>query len=130
MTPVARQGGRFESVGLRLDDDGVKVQPANFSLTFGAAHAGKPVWVHPVDGGTVDGQPGGRFVTLGADGALAGVFLPLAEAGLYHLVVRLEDVQSALPFWVLRARELSGPASPVELVPVATATPNPVAGPQ
>lgn len=116
LAPIARQGGRFESVGLLLADNGAGVLPAALALNFGAAAAGKKVWVQPVDGGTLDGQPGGRFVTLGVGGTLAAVFQPPAETGLYHVLVRLEDIQSALPFWVLRARDLNGPASPAELV--------------
>lgn len=106
LTP-ARQGGRHEPISLRGQALSGKAQPAAVALRFDPARAGANVWVHPVDGGTVDGKPDGRFLTLGSDGVLSFSFqTPLGRSDVFHVVVRLDNVETVLPFEVPDPDEL------------------------
>lgn len=96
LQPAHRGGGHFQSVALALTATGA--QPAAVGLRFPGEHAGKKLWAQPVDGGLIGGQPGGRFVNVGPGGAVDFTFQAPAQPGAYHVVVRLDTVQTELRF--------------------------------
>ncbi len=80
---------------------------ATVTLQFAANNAGKSVWVQALDGGTINGTPGGRFLELDAAGALAFLFQAPAASARYQITVRLDNVESLLAFAVYDPAQLS-----------------------
>lgn len=99
--------GRATPISLRGQALSGQAQPATVALAFDPTRTGAKVWVDPVDGGTIDGQPGGRLVTLGVGGTLAFTFqAPVGRSDRFHVVVRLDNVDTVLPFLVPDPEEL------------------------
>lgn len=104
---------------------------APIALRFDATRAGARAWVQALDGGTLDGTPGGRWVSLGADGTLAFVFQALAgRQEHFQVSVRLDNVESLLRFHVVdpaqlpRQAQTGAPAAVVAPVPPPSAAPS------
>ena len=90
-------------------------QPVTVTLSYNLAAAGGSVMVAPLDGGTINGSPGGHTLTVGVDGALAFSFQAPARPGRYHVVTRLGSSETTLPFDV---------ASPAATTPTPSANGN------
>ena len=65
-----------------------------------AQHAGKTVFVQPLNGGSINGQPGAQRFTVNPDGLVAFSFQPPARPGRYPLALRLDNVEAGLRFLV------------------------------
>ena len=61
---------------------------------------GTPVLVAPLDGGLINGQPGGVNIPIAADGTVSFTFQAPSYPGVFHVITRLNDVEIALPFEV------------------------------
>ncbi len=59
----------------------------------------RPVFVHAIHGGLIDGEKGGTYYTKG-DGHLAFNFKTTHEAGRYEILLRSGPSEEVLHFWV------------------------------
>ncbi len=86
---------------------------ATVMLTYDLTCVGARVIVAPLDGGMINGTPGGQTLTVGLDGTVAFSFQAPASPGRYHVVTRLVTSlgsrERALPFDVI------DPQAPVPL---------------
>lgn len=68
-------------------------------LNWSGLGADRPVFVHAIHGGLIDGEKGGTYYTKG-DGQLAFNFKTTHEAGRYEILLRSGASEEVLHFWV------------------------------
>lgn len=103
--------GHFEFVSLLAPTSASAPVSAAVTLRYPLAQAGAKVWVGALDGGSVNGVANGQTLTVGADGVLLIQFQPPARAGIFQLVLRVDDVEATLPFSLEKPDE-DGPPPP------------------
>ena len=102
--PAVKLG--FDSLDL-FSPTKLSIQPelASVTLTYDLACVGAKVIVAPLDGGMINGVPGGRTLQVGPDGTVAFSFQAPASPGRYHVITRLVlplgSRERALPFDVI-----------------------------
>ena len=83
----------------------IKPELATVTLTYDLACVGAKVVVAPLDGGVINGTPGGQTLQVGLDGTVLFSFQAPAGPGRYHVVTRLVTSlgsrERALPFDVI-----------------------------
>ena len=87
-------------------------QEASITLNYNVACAGASVLVEPLDGGAINGSPGGKMVTVGADGTLTFRFQAPSGPGRYQVIARLGDTEVGFPFDVANPATATPSASP------------------
>ena len=105
-----QRGGVFDEINLGYFAADALMPATSVTLQFDVGRAGASIWVQPLDGGTIlvqdaGGNPvssqDGSAITLNAAGQAAFSFQPLAQAGRYQVLVRLDNVSTVLPFVLL-----------------------------
>lgn len=90
----------FSSTKLSL-----KPELAAVTLTYDLVCIGAKIIVAPLDGGAINGTPGGQTLRVGLDGKVTFSFQAPAAPGRYHVVTRLVtplgSKERALPFDVI-----------------------------
>lgn len=86
-------GGHFERIAV------VANQPVNIALSWLDDQMGEGVFVHAIQGGTIDGEQAKSF-DFRKERAIRFSFKPGTEPGLYQVLLRRGTTEEVLEFWV------------------------------